>query len=148
MDSYLERDSNTSRAWASAPILWVQMEMIMLIQHAEKKQNSPSFEMDKWIFGITILVTDWKDVPATFYFICIEIPDDAQTNAELYTFSNFFNQGTNLYFDSRNIYKLSNVYVLLLLLMLQTICQIGYCWDIEGALSKNVSAIYMIYLMY
>ena len=33
---------------------------------------------------------------ATLHFISIEIPDDAQINDELYTFSNFFNQGTNL----------------------------------------------------
>ena len=31
------------------------------------------------------------------------------TNDEHYTFLNFFNQGTNLKFDFRNIYKLSNV---------------------------------------
>ena len=33
---------------------------------------------------------------ATSHFISIEIPDDAQINDELYTSSNFFNQGTNL----------------------------------------------------
>ena len=33
---------------------------------------------------------------ATLDFISIEIIDDAQINDELYTFSNFFNQGTNL----------------------------------------------------
>ena len=33
---------------------------------------------------------------ATLHFISIEIPDDPQTNDELYTFSNFFNQRNNL----------------------------------------------------
>ena len=33
---------------------------------------------------------------ATLHFISTEIPDDSQNNDELYTFSNFFNQGTNL----------------------------------------------------
>ena len=37
--------------------------------------------------------------------------------------------------------------VLFLLLPLQIICQIG-CGDIEWIFSKNISAIYMIYLMY
>ena len=36
------------------------MKMIMLIQHAEKKENSSSkrCEMSKWSFGDGILVTD------------------------------------------------------------------------------------------
>ena len=69
------------------------MKMIMLIQYGEKKENSSSkrYEMSKWSFGDGILVTDWKTVPATFQFISIEIPDDAQINVELYTFLNFFN---------------------------------------------------------
>ena len=69
------------------------MKMIMLIQYGEKKENSSSkrYEMSKWSFGDAILVTDWKTVPATFQFISIEIPDDAQINVELYTFLNFFN---------------------------------------------------------
>ena len=69
------------------------MKMIMLIQYGEKKENSSSkrHEMSKWSFGDAILVTDWKTVPATFQFISIENPDDAQINVELYTFLNFFN---------------------------------------------------------
>ena len=44
----------------SALILGVQMKMITLIQHAEKKENSSSkrYEMSKWSFGDAILVTD------------------------------------------------------------------------------------------
>ena len=49
---------------------------------------------DQWL--IEILFT----TIALYYH---EIPDDPQTNDELYTFSNFFNQGTNLQFYSRNI---------------------------------------------
>ena len=69
------------------------MKMVMLIQYAEKNENSSSkrYEMSKWSFGDGILVTDCKTVPATFQFISIEIPDDAQINVELYTFLNFFN---------------------------------------------------------
>ena len=36
---YTYSDSNTNSAWASALILRVQMKMIMLIQHAEKKES-------------------------------------------------------------------------------------------------------------
>ena len=78
-------------------ILGVQMKMIMLIQHAEKKENLPSkrYQMSKWSFGDAILVTDWNTVHC-HHFISTEIPDDAKINDKLYTFSNFFNQGTNL----------------------------------------------------
>ena len=36
------------------------MKMIILIQHAEKKENSSSkrYEMSKWSFGNGIVVTD------------------------------------------------------------------------------------------
>ena len=35
------------------------MKMIMLIQHAEKKENSSKrYEISKWSFGDDILVTD------------------------------------------------------------------------------------------
>ena len=112
--SYLESDSSTNSAWATALILGAQKKMIMLIRHAEKKEKSFSkrHEMSKWSFGDAILATDWKSVPATFQFISIEIPYEAQINVKLYTFSNFSNQKMNLQFDSINIYKLSNVRVL------------------------------------
>ena len=43
-------------------------------------------EFRRWYSG------DWlQNCPATFQFISIEIPDDAQINVELYTFLNFFN---------------------------------------------------------
>ena len=91
-------ESNTINEWASALILGVQMERIMLVQHAKKEENSSSkrYKMSKWSFGDAILVTDWKTVPATFHFISIEIPDNAQINVWLYTFLNFLNQETNL----------------------------------------------------
>ena len=40
------------------------MEIIMLIQHAEKKENSSSkrYDMSKWSFYNAILVTDWNPV--------------------------------------------------------------------------------------
>ena len=62
MASYLLK-SDTNSAWASVLILRVQMKMIMLIQHAEKKENSSSkrYEMSKWSFGDG-LVTDWNTV--------------------------------------------------------------------------------------
>ena len=38
----------------------VQMKMIMLIQHAEKKENwtSTIYEMSKWICGVATLVNE------------------------------------------------------------------------------------------
>ena len=94
--SYLESDSNI--AWASALILGVQMKMIMLIQDAEKNENSSSkiYEMTKWSFDNALLVTDWNIAPATLCFISIEIPDGAQKNVRLDTVSNVFNQEGNL----------------------------------------------------
>ena len=52
----------------------------------------------KWSFGDAILMTDWNTVfTATLHFIYnIEILDDPQTNDELNTFLDFFNQGNNL----------------------------------------------------
>ena len=74
--------------------------MIMLIQQEEKKENSyfKRHEMSKWSFGDAILMTDWNTVfTATLNFsYSTEILDDPQINVELNTFSNFFNQGTNL----------------------------------------------------
>ena len=60
------------------------MKMIMLTQHAEKKENSSSkrYEMSKWSFGDGILVTDWNTT-GTLHFISIEIPNDTQINDEL-----------------------------------------------------------------
>ena len=78
---YLESDSNTNSAWATTLILGAQKKMI---------------KMSKWSFGDAILATDWKFVPATFHFISIEIPYEAQINVKLYTFSNFSNQKNNL----------------------------------------------------
>ena len=62
------------------------MKMIMLIQHAEKKENSFSkrYEMSKWSFYSAILVTD--SLPHCTYLQTIEIPDHAQVTDELYTF--------------------------------------------------------------
>ena len=54
------------------------MEMIMLIQHVEKKANSSSktYEISKWSFGDGIVVTDWNTVHCHIaLFISIQIPD-------------------------------------------------------------------------
>ena len=42
------------------PDPWITEEMIMLIQHTEKKENSSSkrYETGKWSVGDAILVTD------------------------------------------------------------------------------------------
>ena len=102
------------------------MKMIMLIQHAEKKENSSSkrYEMSKCSFGDAILVTDCNILfTVTLYFISIEIPDDAQINHELYTFSNSFDQEPN-YNLTLQIYASFAMCVSFLLLLLQIICQI------------------------
>ena len=119
-----------------ALILGVQIKMIMLIQHEEKKENSSSkrYKVSKWSFGDGTLVTDWNTVHCHLHFTSIEIPDDAQINDALYTFSNFFNQGTNLgpiYDLVLEIYaSFPMCNVLFSLMLLQIICQIG-CWDID-----------------
>ena len=59
----------------------------------EKKEKK---KMSKWSFGNAILMSDWKMFIATLHVISIGIPEDSQTTDELYTFSNFFNQETNL----------------------------------------------------
>ena len=73
-----------------ALILGVQIKMIMLIQHKEKKENSYSkrYKVSKWSFGDGTLAADWNTVHCHLRFISIEIPDDAQINDKLYTFSN------------------------------------------------------------
>ena len=51
-----------SCAWDLALILGVQIKMTMLIQQAEKKENSSSkkYEMSEWSFGYVILMTNWN----------------------------------------------------------------------------------------
>ena len=53
----------------------------------------------KWVNGVLAMLF-WCLIEilfiATLHFISIGIPEDPQTNDELYTFSNFFNQETNL----------------------------------------------------
>ena len=88
------------------------MKIITLIQQAEKKENlsCERKEIQFW----RCYSGDWLKYvlfTATLHFISIEIPDDAQINDDLHTFSNFFNQGTNTKFDSRNIFKLTYVCV-------------------------------------
>ena len=83
----------------------MQVKVIMLIEQAEKKEDSSSkrYEISKWSFGDDILMTDSIEI-LCIYIYChivkvlysIEILDDPQKNDELNTFSNFFNQGTNL----------------------------------------------------
>ena len=72
--------------------------MIVLIHQAEKKENSSSKSM-KWVSGVFAMLFWWLIeilFTVTLHFISTEIPDDPQTNDELYFFSTFFNQGTNL----------------------------------------------------
>ena len=73
--------------------------MIMLIEQAEKKEDSSSkrYEISKWSFGDDILMTDSIEILCLYCHIVkvlysIEILDDPQKNDELNTFSNFFNQ--------------------------------------------------------
>ena len=53
----------------------------------------------KWVNGVIAMLFWWLIeilFTATLHFMSIEIPDDPQTNDELYFFLNFFNQETNL----------------------------------------------------
>ena len=86
------------------------MKMIWLIQRAEKKENSFSKRFSK----------------------TIEIPDHAQVNNELYTFSQTFLAKEPIYKLTleRNICKLSHVTMCVLFLLLHAvahcICQITF----------------------
>ena len=90
-------------------ILGVQKKLIMLIKHTEKKENASSkrYEMIKFSFGdaigmkwlnsVLVMLFWWMIgklcLPHfTLFIIFIEIPDDAQIDAELYTLPNFLNQ--------------------------------------------------------
>ena len=142
--------------WASAMILWVQMEMIMLIQHAEKKRNLIFLRDMKWVNGVLAMVMWWLIeilFTTTLHFINIEIPDYAQINDELYTFSQTILAKETIYNLTLEIYGSFPIYVLLLLitiLLLQIICQILDYWEIvtEHIFSKNISTLYTIWLMY
>ena len=75
------------------------MEMIMLIQHAQRKKKK--IKLIYW--GVLAMFILWLIriffTGHTLNFISIEIPDDTHKNEKPYiigTFSNFFNQGTNL----------------------------------------------------
>ena len=53
----------------------------------------------KWVNGVLAMLLWWVIeilFTATLQFISIEIPDDAQINDELYSFSKFLNQRINL----------------------------------------------------
>ena len=108
--------------------------MIMLIQHAEKRENSSSksYEMSKWSFLAMVL---WELIEilftATLHFTSIEIPDYAQVNDELYTFSRTFLAKEPIYKFTLEIYASFLICVLFLLTLLQIICQILDCWDIQ-----------------
>ena len=90
----------------------------------------------KWVDGVFAMlfwwpVTDWNTVHCHIALYYLEIPDDPQTNDELYTFSDFLNQRTNLQFNSRNIAMeaCQCVCVLLLVLLFVRYKYIGF-WDI------------------
>ena len=62
----------------------------------KNRSKSPRFTVDEvfaMLFDDQWLIEILFTTIALYY---LEIPDDPQTNDELYTFSNFFNQGTNL----------------------------------------------------
>ena len=90
----------SSSVYSALLILGVQVKTIMLIQQAEKEENSSSkrYKMSKWSFGDAILMTDWNTVfTATWHFVVLVLKfwlagwvDDPQTNDELNTFTNFF----------------------------------------------------------
>ena len=53
----------------------------------------------KWVNGVLAMLFWWLIeilFTATLHLINVEIPDDVQISDELYIFSNFFHQGTNL----------------------------------------------------
>ena len=57
----------------------------------EKKNCLKRYEMSKWSFYNAILMADWSTTQChILHFIGIEIPDYAQINDELYTFSQTF----------------------------------------------------------
>ena len=64
MLKYIPKQWHRNSAWDSILILGVQMKMIMLIQHADKKSNwsSKKYEMSKWSFSDAIMVTDWNTI--------------------------------------------------------------------------------------
>ena len=98
--------------------------MITLIQLTEKKEKSSE------IRDVVLVVLFWWLIEIYIvHFISIEIPDIAQINDQLYTFSNFFNQEPiyNLTLEIYASFQMCVCY--LLLLLLEIIYQIG-CWDI------------------
>ena len=65
----------------------------------QRKKKTPVLRDMKQVNGSLVMLFWWLiDIlfTATLHFISIEIPDGTQINDELHTFSNFFNQGTNL----------------------------------------------------
>ena len=96
-----------SSVYSALLILGVQVKTIMLIQQAEKEENSSSkrYKMSKWSFGDAILMTDWNTVfTATWHFVVFSIEILAgwmsgwPTNKwwTEYFHELFFDQGTNL----------------------------------------------------
>ena len=61
------------------------------MQRKKELSKLKRYEMSKWSFYNAILVADWSTIQChILHFISIEIPDYAQINGELYTFSQTF----------------------------------------------------------
>ena len=120
----------------------------MLIQQAEKKENSSSkrYEMSKWSFGNAILMTDWKAVfSATLHFIVLKF---WMTHKQI---MNWILSRTFL--TKEPIYNLTlEIYASLPMcafVSFSAFSQIG-CWEIaiQWIFSKNMAKVCMICLMY
>ena len=97
----------SSSVYSALLILGVQVKTIMLIQQAEKEENSSSkrYKMSKWSFGDAILMTDWNTVfTATWHFVVPQYwnsgwLDEWMTHKQMMNWilsRTFFDQGTNL----------------------------------------------------
>ena len=114
--------------------------MIMLIQQAEKKENSSSkrYEMSKWSFRNAILMADWNIVfTATLHFIVLKL---WMTHKQMmnWILSRTFLTKEPIYNLTLEIY--ASLPMCLCVTFSAVVCQIG-CWDIaiQWIFSKNIS---------
>ena len=126
------------------------MKMIVLIQHAEKKENSYSkrYEMSKWNFGYAIPMTGWNTVQchiALYYYW-----NSWQRTNEWWTvaiLSRTFLTKEPICNLALEIYASFPKCVCYFYYCCCTIiCQILGCWDIvtEQTFSKNISTIWYV----
>ena len=124
----------------------------MLIQQAEKKENSSSkrYEMSKWSFGNAILMTDWKTVfSATLHFIVLKF---LMTHKQMmnWILSQTFLTNEAIYNLNLEIYaSLPMCVSVCVCVSFSAVIQIG-CWDIttQWIFSINIAKVCMICLMY